>query len=78
VLEHCDPASVIGVMLTGMGSDGAEAFAEIKQRGGRTIAESEDTAVVFGMPKELINRRGASVVLAADKIAGQLNHWAAR
>jgi two-component system chemotaxis response regulator CheB len=78
VLEHCNPAGVIGVMLTGMGSDGAEAFAEIKKRGGRTIAESEDTAVVFGMPKELISRRGASLVLASDKIAGQLNHWASR
>jgi two-component system chemotaxis response regulator CheB len=78
VLEHCDPAEVIGVMLTGMGTDGADAFAEIKSRGGRTIAESEDTAVVFGMPKELINKRGASVVLAADRIAGQLNLWAAR
>jgi two-component system chemotaxis response regulator CheB len=78
VLEHCNPAGVIGVMLTGMGSDGAEAFADIKKRGGRTIAESEDTAVVFGMPKELISRRGASLVLASDKIAGQLNHWASR
>ena len=76
VLEHCDPARVIAVMLTGMGYDGADAFAEIKKRGGRTIAESEDSAVVFGMPAELINRGGASVVLAADKVAAQLNGWA--
>lgn len=76
VLEHCDPARVIAVMLTGMGHDGADAFAEIKKRGGRTIAESEDSAVVFGMPAELINRGGASVVLAADKVAAQLNSWA--
>ena len=78
VLEHCDPTRVTGVMLTGMGSDGSEAFAEIKRRGGRTIAEAEETAVVFGMPKELINRRGASVVLPAPKIATQLNVWAGR
>ena len=78
VLEHCDPARVTGVMLTGMGSDGAAAFTEIKQHGGRTIAESEESAVVFGMPKELIERRGASVVLSAEKIAGQLNLWAGR
>jgi len=75
VLEHCDPARVIGVMLTGMGYDGADAFAEIKKRGGRTIAESEESAVVFGMPAELIKRGGASLVLSADKIANQIISW---
>lgn len=78
VLEHCDPARVTAVMLTGMGSDGADAFAEIKKLGGRTIAESEESAVVFGMPKELIAKQGASVVLPADKIADQLMSWSAR
>ena len=78
VLEHCDPAHVTGVMLTGMGNDGADAFAEIKKLGGRTIAESEESAVVFGMPAELISRGGASMVLAAEKIAGQINIWAGR
>jgi len=76
VLEHCDPARVTAVMLTGMGDDGAEAFAAIKKNGGRTIAESEQSCVVFGMPAELIKRGGASLVLAADKVAGQLNSWA--
>jgi two-component system chemotaxis response regulator CheB len=78
VLEHCDPARVTAVMLTGMGNDGSDAFTEIKQRGGRTIAESEASCVVFGMPRELIEKRGASMVLAADKVAAQLNVWAAR
>lgn len=77
-LEHCDPACVIGVMLTGMGNDGAEAFAELKRRGARTVAESEQTAVVFGMPAELIARGGASVVLPCDRIAQQIIHWATR
>ena len=76
VLEHVNPSLVTAVMLTGMGHDGADAFTEIKKRGGRTIAESERSAVVFGMPAELINRGGASVVLDADKIASQLNNWA--
>ncbi len=71
-LEHCDPARLTAVMLTGMGTDGSEAFTEIKQRGGYTIAESEESAVVFGMPKELIEKRGASVVLPSDRIADQL------
>jgi two-component system, chemotaxis family, protein-glutamate methylesterase/glutaminase len=75
VLETCDPAGIIAVMLTGMGYDGAESFAEIKQRGGRTIAESEDSAVVFGMPAEVIKRGGASAVLHADRIAAQIIQW---
>ena len=76
ILEHCDPSRVIAVMLTGMGYDGADAFCEIKNRGGRTIAESEKTAVVFGMPAELIKRGGASVVLPLEKIASQIQIWA--
>jgi two-component system chemotaxis response regulator CheB len=76
VLENCDPTKVIAVMLTGMGYDGADAFSEIKKRGGRTIAESEASAVVFGMPQELINRGGATVVLPANKVATQINGWA--
>ena len=75
-LEHYDPARVVAVMLTGMGYDGADAFTEVRKRGGRTIAESEETAVVFGMPAELIERGGASVVLPLNRIAPQLNAWA--
>ena len=78
VLEHCDPVRLIAVMLTGMGYDGSDAFAKIKKAGGRTIAESEESAVVFGMPAELIKKGGASIVLAADKIAAQINAWAYR
>jgi two-component system chemotaxis response regulator CheB len=78
VLEHCTVAHVVAVMLTGMGYDGADAFAEIKQRGGRTIAESEATAVVFGMPAELIERGGATVVLPSTRIAAQINAWVGR
>lgn len=75
-LEHCEAEHIIGVMLTGMGYDGADAFTEIKKQGGRTIAESEDSAVVFGMPKELIDRGGATLVLPLSKIAAQLVSWA--
>lgn len=74
-LEHCDPAQVIAVMLTGMGYDGAEAFTKLHASGARTIAESEDSAVVFGMPAELISRGGATKVLPAERIAGQLFKW---
>ncbi len=76
VLEHCDPTKVIAVMLTGMGSDGSVAFAEIRRRGGRTVAESEQSAVVFGMPAELIRLGGATLVLPAESIATQIMLWA--
>jgi two-component system chemotaxis response regulator CheB len=77
-LEQVGAHKLVAVMLTGMGYDGADAFAQIKKGGGRTIAESEDTAVVFGMPAELISRGGASLVLPLDKVASQLKVWAKR
>jgi two-component system chemotaxis response regulator CheB len=58
----------MGVVLTGMGSDGMEGMLEIKKRGGYTIAESEDTAVVFGMPSEVINAGAARRVLPISEI----------
>ena len=76
VLSHMPPEQTVGVLLTGMGYDGAAAMATLKSRGGRTIAESADTAVVFGMPQELIERNGASVVLPCHDVARQLCHWA--
>jgi two-component system chemotaxis response regulator CheB len=78
VMQHFDPRRTTAVLLTGMGHDGSDAFTEIKRRGGHTIAESEDSAVVYGMPAELVNKGGASLVLAAEKIAAQLSTWAGR
>jgi two-component system chemotaxis response regulator CheB len=77
-LEHCAADLLTGVMLTGMGNDGSDGFSEIRRRGGRTIAESEESAVVFGMPAELIKRNGATLVLPAEKIGAQLCTWAGR
>ncbi|MBK1614306.1 chemotaxis response regulator protein-glutamate methylesterase [Rubrivivax gelatinosus] len=74
-LQHLPAARLVGVMLTGMGNDGAAAMGRLHAEGGRTIAESADTAVVFGMPAELIERRGASIVLPCTGIAAQLRIW---
>lgn len=76
-LEHYAAHDIVAVMLTGMGHDGADAFAEIARRGGRTIAESEASAVVFGMPAELIRRGGAQQVLPAEQVAAKLVEWVA-
>lgn len=70
-----EPKKVICVQLTGMGNDGAKPMAEISNRGARTIAESESSAVVFGMPKELIALNGADKILPAKQIARQLIGW---
>jgi two-component system chemotaxis response regulator CheB len=78
VLQHCNPKHVTAVLLTGMGYDGSDAFTEIKKRGGRTIAESEASAVVYGMPAELVNKGGASLVMAAEEVAAQVSSWAGR
>jgi two-component system chemotaxis response regulator CheB len=75
-MDHIPPSQLLGVMLTGMGDDGAEAMTALRARGGRTIAEAASTAVVWGMPGELVRRGGASVVLPLPRIAEQLTRWA--
>ena len=54
------PERVIGILMTGMGDDGAAAMTALRKGGGRTIAEAEETAVVWGMPGELVRAGGAS------------------
>jgi two-component system chemotaxis response regulator CheB len=71
-MDHVAPAQIIGVLMTGMGWDGAEAMALLQARGGRTIAEAEETAVVWGMPGELVAAGGADWVLPLPEIAGWL------
>ncbi|GGM00081.1 chemotaxis response regulator protein-glutamate methylesterase 3 [Pseudomonas asuensis] len=74
-MQHFQPTQLIGVMLTGMGYDGADEMTELKRRGGRTLAESEASSVVFGMPAELIRRGGAMEVMACTEMAATLIRW---
>ncbi|NJD76800.1 MAG: chemotaxis response regulator protein-glutamate methylesterase [Candidatus Methanoperedens sp.] len=59
----------VGVILTGMGSDGSEGIKKLKSAGGKVIAEDESTCVVFGMPKSVIDQKLADYVLPITKIA---------
>jgi two-component system chemotaxis response regulator CheB len=68
VAEAVGPRA-IGVILTGMGADGAEGLLAMKRAGAATIAQDESTSVVFGMPKEAIDRGAADVVLPLPRIA---------
>lgn len=65
-------ADTVGVLMTGMGRDGAEAMTHIARAGGVTIAESEETSVVFGMPQEAINRGGAKIIAPNWDIASHI------
>jgi two-component system chemotaxis response regulator CheB len=69
VLDTYGGKNVVGVLMTGMGDDGADAMVKIRKAGGITIAEDESTAVVFGMPREAIERGGAEIVVPSYKIA---------
>jgi two-component system chemotaxis response regulator CheB len=59
----------IGVLMTGMGDDGAKGLLEIREAGGRTIAQDEHSCVVFGMPKEAIQLNAAEQVLPLQDIS---------
>jgi two-component system chemotaxis response regulator CheB len=65
-------ANAVGVILTGMGGDGASGMLEMKQNGAYTIAQDEATSVVFGMPKEAIKLGGVDTVLGLDKITSDV------
>ena len=69
--KYAGPNS-IGVILTGMGADGAEGLLEMKQAGAKTIAQDEKTCVVFGMPKEAIKLGAADRVVPLGQVAHEI------
>jgi two-component system chemotaxis response regulator CheB len=71
-LDHFDASLLIGVMMTGMGNDGAEAMKRLRFAGGHTIAEAESSAIVWGMPGELVKNGGAEKVRPLEDIAATI------
>lgn len=68
VAEHAG-INAVGVMLTGMGHDGADGMLAMRRAGARTIAQDEKSCIVFGMPKSAMDRGGAESFVPLDKIA---------
>ena len=67
--------NAIGIIMTGMGADGAKGLLEMKEAGAFTIAQDEESCIVFGMPKEAIKLNAANKILPLRSIANfLLNH----
>ncbi len=75
VARHSLPDS-LGVLLTGMGEDGARGLKEMHDRGSPTIAQDEQSSIVFGMPRQAIALGAADLVLPLNKIAGAIVNFA--
>ncbi|MBA3530516.1 MAG: chemotaxis protein CheB, partial [Ardenticatenales bacterium] len=71
-------SAVIGVVLTGMGNDGTEGAKHIRAAGGRVMAESAASAVVYGMPRSVAEAGLAEQVVPLSQIAGLLKEWVGR
>ncbi|HEY4164679.1 MAG TPA: chemotaxis response regulator protein-glutamate methylesterase [Dongiaceae bacterium] len=65
-------ANAVGIIMTGMGDDGARGLAEMKTAGAYTVAQDEATSVVFGMPKEAIARGAVDKIIPLQNIAGEI------
>jgi two-component system chemotaxis response regulator CheB len=71
-LDHFDANRLVGVLMTGMGNDGANAMTALRAKGGQTIAEAESTAIIWGMPGELVRLGGAQRILPVEDIAAAI------
>jgi two-component system chemotaxis response regulator CheB len=75
---ECAGAAALGIIMTGMGDDGARGMKQMHDLGARTIAQDEESCVVFGMPKEAIKLGGVDEVISLDSIARAILAFDAR
>jgi len=68
--------NALGIILTGMGNDGASGLLEMRRAGSRTIAQDEQSCVVFGMPKEAISAKAVDAIAPLSLIPGLILNWA--
>jgi len=64
--------NALGIIMTGMGDDGAAGLLEMRRAGARTVAQNEDTCVVYGMPKEAVKRGAVEKTIALDDVAAEI------
>jgi len=76
-VAHCAGRNAMGIILTGMGDDGAEGLLSMRNAGAFTVAQDEATCVVFGMPREAIKVGAACTVSPLGRISGQIMEYAA-
>lgn len=72
---NCAGSNALGIIMTGMGDDGAAGMLEMHRVGARTLAQDEESCVVFGMPKEAIARGGVDEVVPLGGLSGRLTAW---
>ncbi|MGO9016497.1 MAG: protein-glutamate methylesterase/protein-glutamine glutaminase [Dissulfurispiraceae bacterium] len=71
-VAECFPGRALGVILTGMGNDGLKGLISLKKTGGRIFAQDEETCVVYGMPKAVVDAGIADKVLSLEDMAGEI------
>ena len=71
-MAECAGADALGVILTGMGDDGARGLLAMHQAGARTVAQDEASCVVFGMPKEAIKLGAADAIVPLDQVGNEI------
>jgi two-component system chemotaxis response regulator CheB len=71
-VAKCAGANALGVIMTGMGDDGAAGLAEMRSAGARTVAQDEDSCVVYGMPKEAVKRGGVEKSVPLQAIGREI------
>lgn len=70
-------ANALGIIMTGMGDDGANGLLEMRKAGAQTIAQDEESCVVFGMPREAIERGAAAKIVSLDRIPVEISRFGA-
>ena len=71
-VSECFPGRALGVILTGMGNDGVKGMTMMKQGGARIFAQNEETCIVYGMPKAVVDAGIADKILAVEEMAGEI------
>ncbi|MDE0855393.1 MAG: chemotaxis response regulator protein-glutamate methylesterase [Nevskia sp.] len=71
-VANCAGANALGIIMTGMGDDGAAGLLEMRHAGSRTVAQDEHSCVVYGMPKEAVKRGAVGKSVPLSEVAGEI------